>query len=466
MVMPGIVGDIVIGRVEEFKLGKVTIRIEEPYVGDIYLPQLLRIGEILVIRRHDKYILLEVANISFREGERAITVECKILGMPYEYEGRKVLINYLGIVDIGEEVIFPGKESLEGIFKGSVRNALEIGKWVPISGMTIDYEISIDVDELLSSGFLILADRGFGKTLMLKKIIEKIWDKGLLEDTAVIIIDPRGDVFSSLRSSSVIRDRSKIVHLSPQEAIAEVRKGFGIQYVSLEKILTLISPLLSVSEYREVRRKLRELFDSKAKSGKRKVTIEDLEELKEKYPVVYEELKSYEESRSKMLEAGYITILDLTKGFESISSQEQAVAEILSTCFEEFKLRFLTEGWNTPRLLFIIEEISRFLPWPGREFSDKTPEIRRLLTDILATMGRMKISVIGTTSYPSILSPIARYLMGNFAVGGFVSERDAKTISEDFMLSESIIRSTLPGEFILLGNFLPIRGLPIKVKIS
>ncbi|MHA1609240.1 MAG: hypothetical protein ACTSUJ_04460, partial [Candidatus Njordarchaeales archaeon] len=66
----------------------------------------------------------------------------------------------------------------------------------------------------------------------------------------------------------------------------------------------------------------------------------------------------------------------------------------------------------------------------------------------------------------SILSPIARYLMGNFAVGGFVSERDAKTISEDFMLSESIIRSTLPGEFILLGNFLPIRGLPIKVKIS
>jgi len=464
--MPGIVGDIVIGRVEGFELGKVIIRIEEPRVGDINRLQFLRIGGLLVTRSDDQYILLEVANISRRKGEKATTVECKILGMPYEYKGRKVLINYLGIVDIGEEVIFPGKESLEGIFKGSVRNTLEIGKWVPISGMTTDYEISIDVDELLSSGFLILADRGFGKTLMLKKIIEKIWDKGLLEDTAVIIIDPRGDVFSSLRSSSVIRDRSKIVHLSPQEAIAEVRKGFGIQYVSLEKILTLISPLLSVSEYREVRRKLRELFDSKAKSGKRKVTIEDLEELKEKYPVVYEELKSYEESRSKMLEAGYITILDLTKGFESISSQEQAVAEILSTCFEEFKLRFLTEGWNTPRLLFIIEEISRFLPRPGREFSDKTPEIRRLLTDILATMGRMKISVIGTTSYPSILSPIARYLMGNFAVGGFVSERDAKTISEDFMLSESIIRSTLPGEFILLGNFLPIRGLPIKVKIS
>jgi DNA helicase HerA-like ATPase len=371
-------------------------------------------------------------------------------------------------------------------------NAIEIGKFRDNN----EVPIYIDLNELISKHFSVLAMTGSGKSWTVSVIIEAIAQKF---DIPILIFDPHGE-YSSLKVSNIedleknpISDKTEVFVASDKQSRVRSDKMFEDKFGIDRKSQPLQVNMTDLETY-QIIHLLRSLYDlSEAQSRILQAGWTDIIEdpdlrdttdiekiikklenvgtevvqgvsakniLNTKLRILYNSLpfirKSVDQSPVKLTEIvkkGQISVLDMS-GIEVI--HQQALMAILSSKI----LKGRMEG-TIPPLLLILEEAHRYIP-SGAASTASKPTIKRV-----AQEGRKFLMGMGIISQrPSRLDDDVLSQCNNQVIMRLTNPNDqnyVKKVSEwvsDGDLEE--IRSMVPGEAFIFGSAVPL-SLPIKV---
>jgi len=373
-------------------------------------------------------------------------------------------------------------------------NAIEIGKFRD----NIAVPIYIDLNELISKHFAVLAMTGSGKSWTVSVIIEAI---AQLYDIPILIFDPHGE-YSSLKVSNTDTQNNKEIEISTKTEIfvaadkqSKIRSDemfkdkFGIDrnssslHVNMTDLETyqIIHLLRSLYDLSEAQSRILQAGwtdvisdpDLRDTTSIEKI-IKKLEKvgsevvqgvaakniLNTKLRILFNTMpfirKSAEQRAVKLEEIvkrGKISVLDMS-GIEVI--HQQALMAILSS-----KILKARMSGEIPPLLLILEEAHRYIP-SGAISTASKPTIKRV-----AQEGRKFLMGMGIISQrPSRLDDDVLSQCNNQIIMRLTNPNDqnyVKKVSEWVGESDlEEIRSMVPGEAFIFGSAVPL-SLPIKV---
>ncbi|MCK9151806.1 ATP-binding protein [Methanobacterium alcaliphilum] len=371
-------------------------------------------------------------------------------------------------------------------------NSIEIGKFRDNKKVPIH----IDLNELISKHFSVLAMTGSGKSWTVSVIIEAIANNF---DIPILIFDPHGE-YSSLKipsnkniNQNTISDKVKVYMpsdiTSKERSDDMFKEKFGIDRES-----ELLHVNITELETYQIIHLLRSLYDlSEAQSRilqagwtdiiedpelRNTINIEKIIKklgdigsdvvqgpsakniLSTKLRILFNSMPFIRKSTSdtplelnNLVKKGQISVIDMS-GIEVI--HQQALMAILSSKI----LKSRMEG-RIPPLLMILEEAHRYIP-SGAVSTASKPTIKRV-----AQEGRKFLMGMGIVSQrPSRLDDDVLSQCNNQVIMRLTNPNDqnyVKKVSEwvaDRDLEE--IRSMVPGEAFIFGSAVPL-SLPIKV---
>lgn len=372
-------------------------------------------------------------------------------------------------------------------------NAIEIGKFRDNANVPI----YIDLNELISKHFAVLAMTGSGKSWTVSVIIEAI---ALNYDIPILIFDPHGE-YSSLKvpnpenasTDNPISKKTKIYVASDKQIKNRSDEMFHEKFGINRQSESLHVNMTDLETY-QIIHLLRSLYDlSEAQSRilqagwadiindpalRDSTDINDIIKklahigndvvqgvaanniLNTKLRILYDTMpfirKSAEQKPLKLdeiVKRGQISVIDMS-GIEVI--HQQALMAILSSKI----LKGRMDG-SIPPLLLILEEAHRYIP-AGAASTASKPTIKRV-----AQEGRKFLMGMGIISQrPSRLDDDVLSQCNNQVIMRLTNPNDqnyVKKVSEwvsDGDLEE--IRSMVPGEAFIFGSAVPL-SLPIKI---
>lgn len=355
--------------------------------------------------------------------------------------------------------------------------------------------LHIDINELISKHFAVLAMTGSGKSWTISVIIESIASR---YDIPIVIFDPHGE-YSSLKvpmtpDGEKIAKKTRIFVAADSQTkkISDklFKKKFGVErkskslYFNLTdfetyQIIHLLKSLYDLSEAQS--RILQAGWSEVVSKPKLKDTTEIdpiLEELGEvaeaatqgpaakrildtKLRMLYKSMPYIQKSpdqkitkEKEIVKKGQISVIDIS-GIEEI--QQQALVAILSSKILKKRMKR-----DIPPLLLILEEAHRYIP-SGAVNTASKPTIKRV-----AQEGRKFLMGMGIVSQrPSRLDDDVLSQCNNQIIMRLTNPNDqsyVKKVSE--WISESDveeIRGMAPGEAFIFGSAVPL-SLPMRIK--
>lgn len=375
-------------------------------------------------------------------------------------------------------------------------NAIEIGKFRDNNQVPI----YIDLNELISKHFAVLAMTGSGKSWTVSVIIEAI---AKLFDIPILIFDPHGEYSSlkvpsgekslKLEDKNLISNKTKVFVASDSQTKIRFDKMFQKKFGIDRQSESLFVNMTDLETY-QIIHLLRSLYDlSEAQSRILQAgwtdIIEDpdlrlttnIEKILKKLEGIGEKVvqgvaaknvlntklrilfhtmpfirKSTEEKPiilDDIVKKGQISVIDMS-GIEVI--HQQALMAILSSKILKGRM-----SGEIPPLLLILEEAHRYIP-SGAVSTASKPTIKRV-----AQEGRKFLMGMGIISQrPSRLDDDVLSQCNNQVIMRLTNPNDqnyVKKVSEwvsDRDLEE--IRSMVPGEAFIFGSAVPL-SLPIKI---
>lgn len=374
-------------------------------------------------------------------------------------------------------------------------NAIEIGKFRD----NAEVPIYIDLNELISKHFSVLAMTGSGKSWTVSVIIEAI---AKLFDIPILIFDPHGE-YSSLKVSNrqikesqdknLISDKTKVYVASDKQNKIRFDEMFKQKFDIDRQSQSLYVNMTDLETY-QIIHLLRSLYDlSEAQSRILQAGWTDIIEdpelrdttdieklitklesvgaevvqgisakniLNTKLRILYNTMpfirKSADQKPMKLdeiVKRGQISVIDMS-GIEVI--HQQALMAILSSKILKGRM-----NGSIPPLLLILEEAHRYIP-SGAVSTASKPTIKRV-----AQEGRKFLMGMGIISQrPSRIDDDVLSQCNNQIIMRLTNPNDqnyVKKVSEwvsDADLAE--IRSMVPGEAFIFGSAVPL-SLPVKI---
>lgn len=412
----------------------------------------------------------------------------KVEVIGYRKEDRKFFTRPRKPFKIGSKVYKASKEFLDEQLKPWSR-AIEIGKFRDND----EVSIFLDINELISKHFSVLAMTGSGKSWTVSVIIEAIAKE---YNIPIIIFDPHGE-YSSLKASiknnteNMVSKKTEIFvaanEITKQNSDKLFKEIFGINrnskslYIRINDLETyqIIHLLKSLYDLSEPQSRILQAGWSKVQADPELENIDDILKklddessgivqgpspskiLGSKLRLLYNNMdfiskKSNQEiiNIQDVIKKGQISIIDMS-GIELIH-QQALIAVLSSKILKERMLR------NIPPLLLILEEAHRYIPSGAINTASK-PTIKRI-----AQEGRKFLMGMGIVSQrPSRLDDDVLSQCNSQIIMRLTNPNDqnyVKKVSE--WVSESDleeIKSMMPGEAFIFGSSVPL-SLPIKIK--
>ncbi|MBC7081834.1 MAG: ATP-binding protein [Thermoplasmatales archaeon] len=391
---------------------------------------------------------------------------------------------------IGTKVYRASPEFLKRQLKPKT-NSIEIGYFRDNK----DVPIHIDLNELISKHFSVLAMTGSGKSWTISVIIESVAKN---YDIPILIFDPHGE-YSSLKvaknaDGQKIAQKTKIF-VAADEYTRDLsddffENKFGVKrdseslYFNMTdfetyQIIHLLKSLYDLSEAQSrilqagwaeitndpdlkdttqidpILEKLKGIGESATQGpAAMKILSTKLRMLYDSLPYIQKSTEQKIINEKKIVKKGQISVIDIS-GIEEI--QQQALVAILSSRILKKRMKR-----DIPPLLLILEEAHRYIP-SGSVNTASKPTIKRV-----AQEGRKFLMGMGIVSQrPSRVDDDVLSQCNNQIIMRLTNPNDqnyVKKISE--WISEADveeIKSMAPGEAFIFGSAVPL-SLPLRIK--
>ncbi|MEM5815573.1 MAG: ATP-binding protein [Candidatus Aenigmatarchaeota archaeon] len=392
---------------------------------------------------------------------------------------------------IGTKVFEASQEFLNEQLEPQNKKSIKIGSFRDNE----DVLINIDLNELISKHFSVLAMTGSGKSWTISVIIESIASE---YDIPILIFDPHGE-YSSLKvprkeEGEIISKKTKVFVAADEytkQLSDEMFKNkfgkeresealyFNITDLETYQVIHLLKSLYDLSEAQtriiqagwtdvvndpELKDtpnidRITEKLDDVAKDVTQGISAQRI--LKTKLQMLYDTLPYIRKvtnqkiiKEEELVKKGQISVIDIS-GIEAV--QQQALVAVLSSRILHKRM----EG-KIPPLLLILEEAHRYIP-SGTVNTASKPTIKRV-----AQEGRKFLMGLGIVSQrPSRVDDDVLSQCNTQIIMRLTNPTDqnyVKKVSE--WVSESDleeIKTMNPGEAFVFGSAVPI-SLPVKIK--
>ncbi len=391
---------------------------------------------------------------------------------------------------IGTKVFEASPEFLNEQLEPQNKKSIKIGSFRDNK----DVPINIDLNELISKHFSVLAMTGSGKSWTISVIIESIASE---YDIPVLIFDPHGE-YSSLKvpleKGKKISEKTKIFVAADEHTkelsdemfknkFGKERKSealyFNITDLETYQVIHLLRSLYDLSEAQsriiqagwtdvvndpEIKDTLdidgiTKKLDDVAKDVTQGISAQKI--LKTKLQMLYDTLPYIRKKtdqkiikEKELVKKGQISVIDIS-GIEAV--QQQALVAVLSSRILHKRMK-----GEIPPLLLILEEAHRYIP-SGVVNTASKPTIKRV-----AQEGRKFLMGLGIVSQrPSRVDDDVLSQCNTQIIMRLTNPTDqnyVKKVSE--WVSESDleeIKTMNPGEAFVFGSAVPI-SLPVKIE--
>lgn len=387
---------------------------------------------------------------------------------------------------IGSKIYKASQEFLDEQLK-PWGESLEIGKFRDNTKVPI----FLDLNELISKHFSVLAMTGSGKSYTVSVILEELAKK---YDIPILIFDPHGE-YSSLKASSTkkeneITKKTRIYvaadDITKTESDKLFKERFGKNrdsisfYTHMNKLETyqiihLLKSLYDLSEaqsrilqacwsdiydnphctpFEEIEKHILKIAPQLVQGPSApKILVSKLKILYEHTPFISKSVDQKPIKVSELVKKGQLTVIDMS-GIELI--HQQALIAIISSQILDKRMER-----KIPPVLVVLEEAHRFIP-SGAVSTASKPTIKRV-----AQEGRKFLVGMGIISQrPSRLDDDVLSQCNTQIIMRLTNPNDqnyVKKVSEWVSSSDlDEIKSMMPGEAYIFGSSVPL-SLPVNI---
>jgi len=314
----------------------------------------------------------------------------------------------------------------------------------------LEVMLKMSAEELITNNILIAGDRKTGKTLFSINLIHKIFSSLREPNINIIIFDPNGEYYDALCDRI---SEKYVLRMDGEIVLNNIDGGFGFEYKDPKGILSELGPKLG-SRNAIILKRVLETLEQENKLFTLSNIRESLQRIfgdkEQGFINGFMSLLSryWQTPLTNVLSPGRIVVIDMHRNL-SYRSQIKMIASFFRELYLELLNRSTLER-NIYRLL-VVEDFERYVSRPQAESIENMEFSREYIINMLAVSKSLNSGIMGITSSPSRVDPLALTFMQTKFVLKILDPIEIKTITELLGMSDEQVTSLNLGEVLVFN---------------